>query len=221
MRISVVVPTLTESATVAEAVGAARRTLGDCEVIVVDGGSADGTAEAAEAAGATVLQATGSRAEAMNAGAAQASGAALLFLHADTILPEGAGDAIRAALAHAEGGAFRLGFDERPPLWRVLSAGYARTSRTAYGDQAIFVSRTAFDRLGGYRPLPIMEDYDLVERLRRRGRFELLPLTVRVSARRHRRQGELRTFLRIGAIKILYRLGVPPDRLARAYPPAR
>ena len=221
MRISVVVPTLTEAATVAEAVGAARRTLGDCEVIVVDGGSADGTAEAAEAAGATVLQATGSRAEAMNAGAAQASGAALLFLHADTILPEGAGDAIRAALAHAEGGAFRLGFDERPPLWRVLSAGYARTSRTAYGDQAIFVSRTAFDRLGGYRPLPIMEDYDLVERLRRHGRFELLPLTVRVSARRHRRQGELRTFLRIGAIKILYRLGVPPDRLARAYPPAR
>ena len=147
MRISVVVPTLTEAATVAEAVGVARRTLGDCEVIVVDGGSADGTAEAAEAAGATVLQATGSRAEAMNAGAARASGDALLFLHADTILPEGAGDAIRAALAHAEGGAFRLGFDERPPLWRVLSAGYARTSRTAYGDQAIFVSRTAFDRL--------------------------------------------------------------------------
>ena len=157
----------------------------------------------------------------MNAGAARASGDALLFLHADTILPEGAGDAILAALAHAEGGAFRLGFDERPPLWRVLSAGYARTSRTAYGDQAIFVSRTAFDRLGGYRPLPIMEDYDLVERLRRQGRFELLPLSVRVSARRHRRQGELRTFLRIGVIKILYRLGVPPDRLARAYPPAR
>jgi rSAM/selenodomain-associated transferase 2 len=221
MRISVVVPTLTEAATVAEAVGVARRTLGDCELIVVDGGSADGTAEAAEAAGATVLQATGSRAEAMNAGAARASGDALLFLHADTILPEGAGDAIRAALAHAEGGAFRLGFDERPPLWRVLSAGYARTSRTAYGDQAIFVSRTAFDRLGGYRQLPIMEDYDLVERLRRQGRFELLPLSVRVSARRHRRQGELRTFLRIGAIKILYRLGVPPDRLARAYPSVR
>jgi rSAM/selenodomain-associated transferase 2 len=221
MRISVVVPTLAEAATVVEAVGAARETLGDCEVIVVDGGSTDGTREAAAAAGAIVLEVPGSRAEAMNAGAARASGEALLFLHADTILPVGAGDAVRAALSGADGGAFRLGFDERPPLWRLLSAGYARASRTAYGDQAIFVSRAAFERLGGYRPLPIMEDYDLVERIQHQGRFELLPLSVRASARRHRRHGELRTFLRIGTIKILYRLGVPPDRLARVYPPAR
>jgi rSAM/selenodomain-associated transferase 2 len=221
VRISVVVPTLAEAATVGEAVAAARTTLGDCEVIVVDGGSTDGTPEAAAAAGATVVSVAGTRAEAMNAGAARAGGEALLFLHADTILPDGAGDAVRAALAKGDGGAFRLGFDERPAFWRLLSAGYSRSSRVAYGDQAIFVSRRAFERLGGYRPLPIMEDYDLVVRLRREGSFTLLPLAVTASARRHRRQGELPTAVRIVAIKVLYRLGVSPDRLARAYPPAR
>jgi hypothetical protein len=157
----------------------------------------------------------------MNAGAARTTAPVLVFLHADTTLPPGAGDAVRAALAEADGGAFRLGFDERPPGWHALASFYARTSRHAYGDQAIFVTRSAFERLGGYRALPIMEDYDLVTRLRRGGRFVLLPLAVRASARRHRRQGELRTFVRIGAIKILYRLGVSPERLARAYRPAR
>ncbi len=221
MRVSVVVPALDEQATVAAAVASARRALPGCEVIVVDGGSRDATAAAARQAGARVLVRPGSRAVAMNAGAAAACGDALLFLHADTTLPDGALAAVETALAAAEGGAFRLGFDERPPLWRLASRLYARLSRTAYGDQAIFLSAAAFRRLGGYRELPIMEDYDLVRRLRAEGRFVLLPLAVCASARRHRAQGELRTFLRISAIKVLYRLGVPGERLARAYRPAR
>jgi rSAM/selenodomain-associated transferase 2 len=221
VRISVVIPTLAEADTVVASIGAARTALGPCEVIVADGGSPDGTADAAGAAGATIVAAPGTRADAMNAGAGLASGDVLLFLHADTLLPEGSGEAIRTALASADGGAFRLGFDERPPLWRAVSALYARTSRHAYGDQAIFVSREAFERLGGYRPLPIMEDYDLVKRLRDTGRFVILSLAVRASARRHRRHGELRTLVRISAIKILYRLGVSAERLARAYRPAR
>ena len=221
MRISVVIPTLTEQRTVRAAIASAQHTLGDSEVIVVDGGSIDGTVAAAREAGAQVLVERGPRAVAMNAGASRATGDALLFLHADTELPPGAGDAVRAVLAQADGGAFRLGFDERPPGWRTLSALYSRTSRIAYGDQAIFCTRTSFARLGGYRPLPIMEDYDLVKRLRRTGRFVVVPLTVRCSSRRHRSQGELRTIARIGVIKVLYRLGAPPSVLARAYRPAR
>jgi rSAM/selenodomain-associated transferase 2 len=221
VKIGVVVPTLNEEDTVGAAVTRARETLGDCDVVVVDGGSDDRTRAAATAAGARVLGVRGPRAVAMNAGAAGTDAAALLFLHADTLLPDGAGDAVRRALRDAEAGAFRLGFDERPRGWRTVATLYARSSRHAYGDQAIFVTRAAWNALGGFRPLPIMEDYDLVSRLRRRGRFVLLPLRVQASARRHRSHGELRTFVRIASIKLLYRLGVSPERLARAYRPAR
>jgi rSAM/selenodomain-associated transferase 2 len=221
MRISVVLPTLNEANTIGPAIVAARAVLGDCDVIVADGGSEDGTPAAARAAGARVIEAAGSRAEAMNAGAVLTECEALLFLHADTFLPTGAGDAIRDALATADGGAFRLGFDARGRVWSHLSAGHARVVGRAYGDQALFVSRAAFERVGGYGPLPIMEDYDLVKRLRRTGRFTIVPLQVRSSARRQRREGELRTFLRVAAIKLLYRLGVPAHVLARAYRPAR
>jgi len=221
VKISVVIPTLAEEETIGAAIETARVTLGDCEVIVADAGSGDGTVTRARKAGAEVLVEPGPRSAGMNAGAARASGDTLLFLHADTELPPGAGDAVRRAIETADGGAFRLGFDERPPGWRALSLLYSRTSRVAYGDQAIFCTRAAFERLGGYRPLPIMEDYDLVKRLQRQGQFVLLPLSVRASSRRHQRHGELRTMISISAIKILYRLGAPPDLLARRYRPAR
>ena len=221
MRISVVFPTLQEADTIGPAILAARAVLEDCDVIVADGGSEDGTLTAARASGALVIESAGSRAEAMNAGALRAQGEALLFLHADTLLPAGAGDAIRAALAKADGGAFRLGFDARPHIWRHLSTRYTRVMDLAYGDQALFVSRAAFERVGGYRPLPIMEDYDLVKRLRRTGPFTIVPLQVRSSARRQRSQGELKTFLLVAGIKLLYRLGVPARVLARAYRPVR
>ena len=220
MMISVIIPTFCEAAVVAEAVVSARDTLGHCEVIVVDAGSPDGTGDAARHAGAQLIVAPGSRADAMNAGGRIARGGALLFLHADTTLPTGAGDAIRAALEGADGGAFRLRFDDRRPLIEALTDLRARFLGRIYGDQAIFVARPAFDRLGGYRPLPIMEDYDLVRRLRRTGRFTLLPLSVETAARRHRDRGALRTVARIWAIQFLYHAGVSPTRLARLYPPA-
>jgi rSAM/selenodomain-associated transferase 2 len=189
--------------------------------VVVDAGSADGTQEAARRAGATVSVIPGTRAEAMNAGADLAHGDALLFLHADTTLPVGAGDAVREALERADGGAFRLRYDDTRPILQALTDLRLRWLQPIYGDQAIFLTRDAFDRLGGYRTLPIMEDYDLVLRLRREGQFVLLPLQVETSARRHRRAGTLGTLARVWAIQWLYRAGISPVWLARAYPPAR
>jgi rSAM/selenodomain-associated transferase 2 len=219
--ISVVIPTLNEGDRVAAAVASARAAFGECEVLVVDAGSTDRTVAAATAAGATVVSAAGSRAAAMNAGAAIASGDLLLFLHADTTLPAGAAVAISSALRHASAGAFRIRFDRpRPVIERVVNAR-SRLFKVVYGDQALFVSRAAFDRAGGYRPIPIMEDRDLARRLRRDGGLVLLPLHVTTSSRRHRTDGDLRTLARAWLIQLLYTLRVPPDRLARRYPPVR
>jgi rSAM/selenodomain-associated transferase 2 len=221
VRFSVVIPTLDEAATVACAIAAARAAVPDAEVIVVDAGSGDGTAEAAAAAGARVLEAPGARAEAMNAGAAAATGDVLVFLHADTHLPAGAAAAIATALRQAGAGAFRIGFDRpRPLVERVVNAR-SRLLGIVYGDQALFASRAAFERVGGYRPLPIMEDRDLATRLRRSGGLVIVPLAVTTSARRHRSDGHARALARNWLIQLLYTLRVPPERLARLYPPAR
>ena len=217
MTISVVIPTLGEQETIEAAIASARGALDPWQVIVADGGSTDRTRELAEAAGAVVVDAPGTRAEALNAGARLATGDALLFLHADTTLPAGAGAAVRSTLARADGGAFSVRFDERPRIARLAAACYERLHRGVYGDQAIFVTRAAFDRVGGYRPLPIMEDFDFVQRLRWAGRFVVLPDTVTTSARRQQAHGEVRTFLTVASIKLLYRLGVSPARLARLY----
>jgi rSAM/selenodomain-associated transferase 2 len=221
VKISVVIPTLREADTIARAVTATRQTLEPFEVIVVDAGSDDGTREAAQSAGARVISTPGSRAVAMNAGARAARGDALLFLHADTTPPEGAGHAVREALRDADGGAFRIRYDDGRPILRALGNLRLRWLGPVYGDQAIFVTRAAFELVGGYRPMPIMEDYDFVLRLRHAGSFVLLPLYVETAARRHRGHGTLPTLARMWTIQALYRVGVNPERLARMYPPTR
>jgi rSAM/selenodomain-associated transferase 2 len=220
-RIGVLIPALNESGTIAGVVRNAFEAVQPAEVVVVDGGSTDGTRAAAEAAGARVVIGCPNRGEALNAAAAQTEGEILLVVHADAWLPGSAGAAIRSAMRSADWGAFRLRFDPPLPLLERLVLLRSRLRHAPYGDQALFVSRAALDAVGGIPPIPLMDDYELARRLRRRFRFRLLDETVVASARRYQRHGVLRTTLHLRLLFLLYRLGVPPDRLLRSYPPER
>jgi uncharacterized protein len=226
MRIAIVVPTLNEEATLRGTLPAARAALaaGD-ELVVSDGGSADRTVAVARELGARVVAGAAGRGGQLNRGAAATSAEILLFLHADTLLPAGAPEAVRAAIAGgALGGAFLLAFDTDRPLLRLgswLINQRTRLSRLPLGDQAHFVRREAFDRLGGYRDWPILEDLDFAWRLRRHGPTAILGLRVTTGARRFVELGVVRTVATNWLIWLLFVLGVPPARLARFYGPSR
>ena len=158
----------------------------------------------------------------MNAGAAVAEGDILLFLHADSVLPEDAYAAVTQALARAEVSAtgFRLRMDR--PEWRYrmltnIGTFRFRIQRTFFGDQALAVRRRDFERLGGYRALDLMEDVDLSIRLRRLGQLELLASHVTTSARRFEHGGMLRTLMLMSALQVAYSAGVSAERLSRWY----
>jgi hypothetical protein len=157
----------------------------------------------------------------MNAGAAAARGDLLVFLHADTRLPAGAYASLTRSAA--DGGNFRVRFEGGDGFSRALGAWYAAQRRLGayYGDSAIWLGRAVFEALGGFRPLPIMEDYDLARRLERGFRTACLPGPAVTSARRWRALGVPRTVLSWVAIRWLFLAGVPPERLARLYHRAR
>ena len=213
MRVSVIIPSLNEAATV----GAAIDSAAGAEVIVADGGSSDATVEIARARGARVIEGERMRARQMNRGAAVATGDALIFLHADTLLPPDGLVAVSTGLERFAFGGFRIEFLE-PGLTTVARAINVRTrlTRAPWGDQAQFIRRDAFARVGGFREIPIMEDYDLAGRIRRSERV-LLPLTVRTSGRRFLQKGVGRTAAMNWTIISAYHLGVSPERLARWY----
>ena len=218
-RITIIVPTLDEEAAVSRWLGEACR---HCDQLVVsDGGSVDRTVEIARQAGAQVVVGAAGRGGQLNRGAAVAGGDVLVFLHADTRLPDGAAEAIRAALrGGAVGGAFRVRFDDPGRVFRFGAAMAnlrARLTRVPLGDHAQFVTRTAFERIGGFAEWPILEDVDLMRRLRRTGRVAVLDLEVVTSARRFKAAGPLRTVLLNWLIWLLFAVGVQPRRLARLY----
>jgi rSAM/selenodomain-associated transferase 2 len=220
MKLSLIMPVLNEAARIEAALRAlALLRARGVEVIVIDGGSGDGTAALAHPLVDCVLSAPRGRAAQMNAGAAAASGEALLFLHADTRLPDDADRLILDALKHRSWGRFDVSFDDRGWLRLVAMMMNTRSRLTgiATGDQAMFMTRAAFDRAGGFPPIALMEDVALSARLKRRGRPLCLSARVTTSGRRWRRYGLWRTILLMWGLRLRYFFGADPARLARAY----
>jgi rSAM/selenodomain-associated transferase 2/rSAM/selenodomain-associated transferase 1 len=219
--ISVIIPTLNEAAILETTLEAVR--LGNPhEMMVVDGGSHDRTAEVARAAGAIYLSTNRGRAAQMNFGAAAATGEFLLFLHADTLLPSDYPSQVRSTLVSpgVAGGAFGFAIADDFPGRKLIEWGTNRRARRGqlpYGDQGLFVTRAVFERVGGFPDQPIMEDYEFVQRLRHCGTIVIARNFARTSGRRWQRRGAIGTTLLNQLIVLGYRCGISPARLARWY----
>ncbi|MGF1608236.1 MAG: TIGR04283 family arsenosugar biosynthesis glycosyltransferase [Kiloniellales bacterium] len=225
MRLSIIIATLNEAPRIATTLAAVRMTDPEAEVIVVDGGSRDGTARVARQAGARVLTASRGRGAQLAAGAKAASGDVLVFLHADTSFPLGAPLALRRALRDPRviGGNFRVVFEDgggADDFARWLTGFYAwfRHKGLYYGDSVMFLRRAVYQELGGFRPIALMEDYDLNRRMERRGGtvcIEEPPVVT--SARRFAGRRPAAIFCQWLLLHALYYLHLPPPLLAWLY----
>ena len=221
--LSIVVPVLNEAAGVSAALQAlAPFKARGVQVIVVDGGSSDGTVVLAEAGGATVILSPRGRALQMNAGANHSRAEVLLFLHADTLLPTVADQLIAQALASGQNvwGRFDVRIAGQSPMLRVVSGLMnlrSRLSGIATGDQAMFMTRAAFDAVGGFAPQPLMEDIEMSKRLRQLSRPACLRAKATTSGRRWDTHGVWRTVLLMWRLRFAYWRGAAPDQLAKLY----
>lgn len=220
-KITIVIPVLNEAGMIQTTL---QRLLDepDIEVIVVDGGSEDKTVELAWEMGVKVIICPGGRARQMNAGAEAATGDMLLFLHADTQLPYRYPAIVEQVLRTPQtiAGAFELKIDGEERSLRLVERMVNWRSRflsLPYGDQAIFLKVSVFQEMGGFPDLPIMEDFELISRLKRRGKIAIAHPPVLTSARRWQRLGVWRTTLINQLIILGYFLGVPPIQLRRLY----
>jgi rSAM/selenodomain-associated transferase 2 len=217
-RLAIIVPTLNEAAGIRAALAALGplRAHGH-EVIVVDGGSSDATVDLARPLADQVLSSASGRATQMNAGARAARADRFVFLHADTRLPPHADALILSALEHARWGRFDVEIEGRHPLLKMIACAINLRSRLtgiATGDQAIFVRRDAFS---GFPEIPLMEDVAFSRAMKRAGRPACVRSRVVTSGRRWESRGVLRTIVLMWRLRLLYALGVAPQRLARKY----
>lgn len=222
-QISVIVPALNESAHIAATLARLQsmRRRGH-EVIVTDGGSSDATALLAGPSADQVIVAERGRARQMNAGAAIASGDIYWFLHADTLAPEDADKRILAAFVSGQRqwGRFDVALPGSNVLLRLVARLMnlrSRLSGVATGDQGLFMTRSAFERIGGFEDIPIMEDIAASRALKRISRPVALRTALLTSDRRWFRHGIIRTITTMWALRLAYFMGVPPRRLARYY----
>ncbi len=227
MAISVIIPSLNEEAQIAGTLAALRPSLinHNAEIIVVDGGSVDGTLEMTrrfDFARAIEFK-LANRGLQMNEGARVARGAALLFLHADARLPKNALDVVSGALSgdRTPGGCFLIRFPKNAPFsLRAVAWGInlrTRLFHTATGDQAIFVRRGVFEEIGGYEGIPLMEDIALFKQIKRRGKVVVLSERVEISPRRWLKYGVWRTVLLMYALRFGYWIGVSPASLKQFF----
>ncbi len=213
---------LNEAAAIAGTLHALRRGAPDAEIVVVDGGSIDASVAIAQPLCDSVIETSRGRAQQMNAGARASHGDVLAFVHADTIVPPTFAADIATALSDPAvvGGRFDVKLDSTALPYRIIGAMISlrsRISRTGTGDQAIFVRRDIFDRLGGFPELELCEDLEFSRRMKRVGRVACLRACVTTSARRWSRDGVARTVVRMWLIRAMYLVGVPPARLKRMY----
>lgn len=218
-RISVIVPTLNEAETIAQCLS---RVQSAYEIIVVDGGSADSTSAIAEASGAIIVNSERSRGKQMNLGASVAGGDILFFIHADTLAPDDWQATIVDCLATSgvAAGAFQFALGPGPFYFRIierLTNFRSKRLQMPYGDQGLFLRKSLFHRLGGFRNIPIMEDFDFVRLLRKRGKVKTVESPALTSARRWRSVGALRTTVINQLMIIGYFLGMPLDNLEKFY----
>jgi rSAM/selenodomain-associated transferase 2 len=223
MRFSIIMPVVNEEVVLEHQLSHLVRQISqyDCELLIVDGGSTDRTIEIAWHFGRVITSQRG-RATQMNTGAGVATGEILLFLHADTLLPDDAFSSIEHALKAREvvGGAFRICFNCHQWPYRLVAFTTnlrSRIHKVFTGDQAYFVRSISFNAIGGFPDQPLMEDLEIITRLRKIGKVVLLPQYVTTSARRHEKIGLLRSILFMWYLRTLYKLGTSPAKLQRLY----
>ena len=217
-QVSVIIPALNEEATITAAIRSASES--GVEVVVVDGGSTDRTVAVAAETGVQVISAQRGRSFQMNAGAAVSRGEVLLFLHADTTLPQGFVDTVLGSLEQPSVSllAFRLSIKADGWRYRLIEKAVSfrsRILRMPYGDQALSIRAQVFRDIGGFPDVPIMEDYALVRNLRRMGRIAVARQAVVTSARRWLNRGVWRTTITNQACIMAYLLGIPATRIVR------